>query len=348
MTTGQLDQNLRRFYAEARTQKGEPYSKSTLLGFRHAIERYLNAPPYNKGLQVASDPRFMRSNQMLDAQLINLRRNGKENVTHKPAIEEGHLKQLQTSGVFSLSSPLSLLRNAWYHIVLFFCRRGSEGQRGLTTNSFKFATDAARRKFVTMAHDEASKTIQVVSMTLPVTRKKLGCTNQPKATMATRCLSSFLKRSTRSAVRFSSIRSQMLDLKNMMKKISKVAGFSTINTNHSIRVTAITLWSNAGVPDRHIMSMSGHRNEQSLAHYNSRPLISRLQNCSDVLSRALAVTGASYTVRVSRPSQQEGTSAPSNIAGEVAPFFKDCSIQNMQFVFNSSENHSKLTNCLSR
>ena len=192
------------------------------------------------------------------------------------------------------------------------------------------------------------RTIQVVSMTLPVTRKKLGCTNQPKATMATRCLSSFLKRSTRSAVRFSSIRSQMLDLKNMMKKISKVAGFSTINTNHSIRVTAITLWSNGGVPDRHIMSMSGHRNEQSLAHYNSRPLISQLQNCSDVLSRALAVTEASYTVRVSRPSQQEGTSAPSNIAREVAPFFKDCSIQNMQFVFNSSENHSKLTNCLSR
>lgn len=149
------------------------------------------------------------------------------------------------------------------------------------------------------------RTIQVVSMTLPVTRKKLGCTNQPKATMATRCLSSFLKRSTRSAVHFSSIRSQMLDLKNMMKKISKVAGFSTINTNHSIRVTAITLWSNAGVPDRHIMSMSGHRNEQSLAHYNSRPLISHLQNCSHVLSRALAVTGASYTVRVSRPSQQE-------------------------------------------
>ena len=110
MTTGQLDQNLRRFYAEARTQKGEPYSKSTLLGFRHAIERYLNAPPYNKGLQLASDPRFMWSNQMLDAQLINLRRNGKENVTHKPAIEEGHLKQLKTSGVFSLSSPLSLLR----------------------------------------------------------------------------------------------------------------------------------------------------------------------------------------------------------------------------------------------
>ena len=135
----------------------------------------------------------------------------------------------------------------------------------------------------------------------------------------------------------------------MMKKISEVAGLSTIYTNHSIRATAITLWSNAGVPNRHIMSISGHRNEQSLAHYNSRPSISQLQNCSDVLSRALAVTEASYarssssvqsTVRVSCPSQQEGNSAPSNIAREVAPFFKDCSIQNVQFVFNSSQNHS--------
>lgn len=35
MSIGQLDQNLRRFYAEARTKKGEDYSKSTLLGFRH-------------------------------------------------------------------------------------------------------------------------------------------------------------------------------------------------------------------------------------------------------------------------------------------------------------------------
>ena len=28
MTKGQLDQNLRRFYAEARTQKGEPYNSA--------------------------------------------------------------------------------------------------------------------------------------------------------------------------------------------------------------------------------------------------------------------------------------------------------------------------------
>ena len=38
------------------------------------MERYLNAPPYSKGLQLASDPTFFRSsNQVLDAQRVNFR-----------------------------------------------------------------------------------------------------------------------------------------------------------------------------------------------------------------------------------------------------------------------------------
>ena len=45
VTVGQLDTNLPRFYAEARNKSGESYSKFSLLGFRHAFERYLNAPP---------------------------------------------------------------------------------------------------------------------------------------------------------------------------------------------------------------------------------------------------------------------------------------------------------------
>ena len=38
MTIGQLDANLRRFYAEARKKDGETYGKKTLLGFRHGIK----------------------------------------------------------------------------------------------------------------------------------------------------------------------------------------------------------------------------------------------------------------------------------------------------------------------
>ena len=65
-------------------------------------------------------------------------------------------------------------------------------------------------------------------------------------------------------------------LDNMMKEISQAAQLSRFYTNHLVRSTAITLWSNAGVPNRHIMAISGHRNEQSLAHYNTRPSTAQL------------------------------------------------------------------------
>jgi len=60
-------------------------------------------------------------------------------------------------------------------------------------------------------------------------------------------------------------------LGDMMKILSKAANLSKIYTNHSVRATAITLWSDAGLSNRHVMSLSGHRNENSLCSYNTRP-----------------------------------------------------------------------------
>ena len=77
MSLGQLDTNLRRFFAEDRNKSAEACSKSALLGFRHGIERYLNAPPLNKDLKLTSDPRFKRSNEMLNVTVISLKLEGK-------------------------------------------------------------------------------------------------------------------------------------------------------------------------------------------------------------------------------------------------------------------------------
>ncbi|PFX18832.1 hypothetical protein AWC38_SpisGene16771 [Stylophora pistillata] len=94
---------------------------------------------------------------MLNAQIVRLKRQGKENVTHKPAIESEDLIKLKASPAIALNNPLALLRNVWFHVILFFCRRGREGQRQLKKTSFKFEVDALGRRFVTMAHDEATK-----------------------------------------------------------------------------------------------------------------------------------------------------------------------------------------------
>ena len=74
-TKTELDANLKLFYAEARN--GENYSRSILLGLRNGLERYLHNPPYKKGTNIANDPAF---------QLKGMKKYGKQNVKHKPAI----------------------------------------------------------------------------------------------------------------------------------------------------------------------------------------------------------------------------------------------------------------------
>ena len=53
-------------------------------------------------------------------------------------------------------------------------------------------------------------------------------------------------------------------LARMMKGISKAASLSELYTNHSVGATLITLLSEAGMRNRHIMAISGHSNKQSL------------------------------------------------------------------------------------
>ena len=76
---------------------------------------------------------------------------------HKPVIKDEDLTKLRTSQAIAPSNPLSLLRNVWFHVVLFFCRREREGERQLKKSCFNFEADASGRRFVTMAHEEATK-----------------------------------------------------------------------------------------------------------------------------------------------------------------------------------------------
>jgi len=53
-----------------------------------------------------------------------------------------------------------------------------------------------------------------------------------------------------------------------MKVISQRAELSTTYTNHSIRAMTITILDRSGFEARHIMSVSGHRNESSIKSYS--------------------------------------------------------------------------------
>ena len=70
----------------------------------------------------------------------------------------------------------------------------------------------------------------------------------------------------------------------MMKAMSTEAGLSKVYTNHSIRATAIVALNKAGVQDRIICSLSGHRNTQSLKSYCSDASTGQKREMTQILS----------------------------------------------------------------
>ena len=86
MRNKELDESLRQFYSEARTQTGQEYSRSSFLGFQNFIERHFIASN-GQSLKLAGNPVFARSKKMLESKLKAQWREGKENVQHKAVIE---------------------------------------------------------------------------------------------------------------------------------------------------------------------------------------------------------------------------------------------------------------------
>ena len=139
-----------------------------------------------------------------------------------------------------------------------------------------------------------------------------------------------------------------------MKELSKAANLSQVYTNHCIRATAITLWSDAGLSNRHIMTLSGHRNENSLKSYNARPSSQQLQVCSNVLSSALnpQATQADQPTQVFQGNQpqlqQSGSAACAMVPNQqtftrhderfnFSTMFSGCQIGQVHVTFKSDQ-----------
>ena len=127
-----------------------------------------------------------------------------------------------------------------------------------------------------------------------------------------------------------------------MKTTSVRAKLSQLYTNHSIRASAITLLSDTNVPDCHIMFISGHSSEQSIAHYSSRPSVSQLENASDTISNAPQNHQPQSTqilIITTAPLIQSSNSMAPNVSMSTATtrfpsgFFKSCKIQGNIHVF---------------
>ena len=185
--------------------------------------------------------------------------------------------------------------------------------------SFEFEIDDEGREYAALVHDTAQKTTQGgLNDPEPQPDKRMYASNGSMCPVKT--LKLLVEKSSPLASNlFCNIKPSVTtnDLiwytpkplsqrkfQSIMPTISKEAGLSRIFTAHSLRATAITALNDAGVELRHIMYMSGHRNESSIRSYNRGCSNIQKRQMSDVL-QAKFVPASKSTV--SSPNSSECT-----------------------------------------
>ena len=74
-----------------------------------------------------------------------------------------------------------------------------------------------------------------------------------------------------------------------MKTMSREAKLSKCYTNHSIRATAVTILDKSGFEARHIMAVSGHKNEASIRSYSKTDICTK-RKMSETLTTTCEVS----------------------------------------------------------
>lgn len=87
-----------------------------------------------------------------------------------------------------------------------------------------------------------------------------------------------------------------------MSDLSVAAALSKTYTNHCIRATAITTLDQAGYEARHIMTVSGHRNEASIKSYSRDTSTNQKRKMSEAISSIIPVN----TCNISREASDTG------------------------------------------
>ncbi len=301
----ELAANLRQFYAEARKQDGQTYSKNALCGLRSSIQRHLTSPPYNRIINIMNDSEFKRANNMLIAVLKSQKTKQMDKTKHHDVIEEEDLKKLMQSGVLNTNTPDGLQKLVWFCIQYHFCRRGGEGIRELRKDSFEFKVDARGVEYVQLKFNEATKNHPggVVNTNEPTKRMyatgedlcPVGALAKYLRKLHPKCEALYqrprlVKNPEAEALWYANIPVGINKLRNLMKDISKEAKLSKIYTNHCIRATVITTLSNSGFDNITITRLSGHRNPTSITSYCRDASDAQKVDMSSTLSSTLAVS----------------------------------------------------------
>ena len=301
MSKNELNELLTNFWPNARKKNGENYKKTALMGLRFGLQRHFLL---KRDFDIINDGEFSKSNQVYEAAVVELKRQGFGRVDHHRPISKEDLEKIQSCYNPSSPDPKSLQQVVWFNLMFHLIRRGRENLRLLTKQTFAVQADATGKKYVYQALDELDKNhrgkdqpddspgegrmyerpnspycpVKTFELYLSKLNPSLSCLWQrPKVR------ESF---SESDEVWYCNAPLGKNTLATLMSSISKEIQLSYQYTNHCIRETAVSLLDECNFEARHIMRVSGHKSESSIRSYSRRLSEVKQKEISHSLSTA--------------------------------------------------------------
>jgi integrase len=298
LSAADIDQLLFGFYPSVRNKDGDLMKLNSLKTLRYGIAAYLRDIGHD-----IYDVQFQQSKKSYDATATDLKKKGKASVDHKVPISPVDIKKLYSTDhhTFDTDTPVGLQNKVFFELMFHICRRGRENLRQMTKTTFAVRTDSEGVKYVVQITDELDKNHR--GNTSDHDNSGEG---RMYATGGKFCPVLSYEKYISKLTDIEELWQRPLDsyipsdqvwyckapvgkntLNTFMARMSKTAGLSYTYTNHCIRATCITILDDAGIEARHIMRVSGHRNESSIRSYSTRLSEDRKRSISATISKRL-------------------------------------------------------------
>lgn len=299
-----LNNYLRYFYAQLRTQNGSYYAPPSLICIRAALHRHFML--IRQDVNIVNDHRFEKSNRMLASMVQNFKKSNqtKERDVY-PAIEKSDMHKIMQ--YFDRSNSEVLQNEVIFHLIYHFGFRGRETLPLLTQGSFCVKVDSDQREYVALNHDLLSKNakssikpsefedLKKARMyafpedpgCCPVTAYKLymnKISNNNSQHLFPKPCKNFSKGLASHVWYVNKQVTGTNTLCTLMGRLSDKLKLSKHYTNHCIRVTHITILKENGFTNAEIATNTGHKNAGSIERYSRKRRDSDLSLMSNTLS----------------------------------------------------------------
>ena len=278
--TAALDKCLSRYVVETRKEDGSPFPAKTIKLLLSGLQRHMRTTsetPFN--IFDIKDHRFRDFHSTCDTVFKKLLSKGVgAEVRHHEAFTPEDEDTFCDKGVFATDSPTGLQNAIFYYTGKNLCLCGGEEHRNLKCSQFVEIEGGYR--YV----ERGSKTFRGGFSQLHLNGKSVVLYNDADAGM--RCYCSLLrfylsklpsdtsdafylqpvKGAPKAEKWYCNIPVGRNKLATMVKRMCEQAGLKP-KTNHSLRATGATTLFNAGVPEKLVQEVTGHRSIECLRRY---------------------------------------------------------------------------------